>query len=175
MKQRLASLPRCRLLALLFGGSDSKVEFRWAVAYELNKNIAKHSPNQVAELALELLDEEVKYAAKADCFYPHMQLATLLVYKLGRPEDALRIWRAKTASFDMEACLDVEFFFGAGQIETLQYLRKLAEGGNAEAELVLNALQDVPAKTESETRTWLRAMNERVQRECLPSVDEARR
>ncbi len=61
---------------------------------------------------------------RAECFYPNIEVACLLVFKLGRVDDVFRIEQAKLASYDTECALDVRFFFGAGVEATLDYLGK---------------------------------------------------
>jgi hypothetical protein len=54
-----------------------------------------------------------------------MKLACVQLFNGGEVEDALAIWRAKTASEDADASLDVRLLCGAGLEQTKAYLASL--------------------------------------------------
>lgn len=47
-----------------------------------------------------------------------MRLLCVQLFSLGRSEDSLRIWRAKSSSFDASCEIDVPFLCGAGLEDT---------------------------------------------------------
>ena len=57
-----------------------------------------------------------------------MRLLCAQLFSLGRVEDSLRVWRAKSCNFDTHCGIDVQFVCGAGLEPTKAYLR--AVGGD---------------------------------------------
>ena len=62
-----------------------------------------------------------------------MKLFCVQLFGFGAPGDILRIWRAKSASFDASVSIDVQLLCGAGLEATKLYLRSRAESTAAEA------------------------------------------
>ena len=47
-----------------------------------------------------------------------------MLFSIGNVEDSVLIWKAKMINFDVGCMIDVEFLFGAGIKETLEYIAK---------------------------------------------------
>jgi len=54
-----------------------------------------------------------------------MKALCFLLFTAGQVEDAIAIWRAKTASFDAKCSIDVQLLCGAGFHETRRYLETI--------------------------------------------------
>src|SRR5690349_9772025 len=68
------------------------------------------------------LEEEIRREATAEGDHFLMRLLCALLFSLGRVEDALLIWRAKSCNRDTMFGIDVEFLCGAGLPETKAFL-----------------------------------------------------
>jgi hypothetical protein len=66
-----------------------------------------------------------------------MRLCCVQLFSAGNPADALLIWKAKSASMDAAASIEIQLLCGAGLTETKAYLR--SEGSEL-ATQVLNEL-----------------------------------
>lgn len=71
-----------------------------------------------------------------------MKLCCVQLFNSGELADVLRIWRAKQASFDAAASIDVQLLCVAGLDQTRAYL---SEQGSAEAEAALRYLTECEA------------------------------
>lgn len=52
-----------------------------------------------------------------------LRLFSFLLFRLGQPEDSLRVWKAKHANFDAGCGLDLQLALGAGIERTFSFLR----------------------------------------------------
>ncbi len=62
-----------------------------------------------------------------------IRLLCLQLFTLGHAADALAVWRAKEASFDLHCGIDVQFLCGAGVAETKAHLSASADRDAAAA------------------------------------------
>ncbi|WP_210201170.1 hypothetical protein [Agrobacterium rosae] len=54
-------------------------------------------------------------------------LCCVQLFTIAQPDDILRIWRAKSAGFDLHCAIDVQLLCGAGLEKTKSYLRQSAD------------------------------------------------
>jgi hypothetical protein len=74
------------------------------------------------------LDEQMALEADEAGDQFLMRLLCAQLFSLGRVEDSLRVWRAKSCNFDTHCGIDVQFVCGAGLEPTKAHLR--AVGGD---------------------------------------------
>lgn len=79
------------------------------------------------------LDEQVALEADENGDHFLMRLLCVQLFSLGRVEDSLRVWRAKSCNFDTHGAIDVQLVCGAGLETTRAYLRQAGEDDAAEA------------------------------------------
>ena len=79
-----------------------------------------------------------------------MRLACVQLFNAGSVEDSLAIWRARMASFDAGASIDLYLLCGAGLDKTIEYLDRLAA---PEARAAATRLRDAKAKGSFDTFT----------------------
>jgi hypothetical protein len=79
------------------------------------------------------LDEQMALEAdeRGDQFL--MRLLCAQLFSLGRLEDSLQVWRAKSCNFDTHCGIDVQFVCGAGLEPTKAYLRQVGGDGALDA------------------------------------------
>jgi hypothetical protein len=89
-----------------------------------------------------------------------MLLCCVQLFNSGRPDDILRIWRAKEASFDAACYIDVQLLCGSGLHQTKTYL---SEQATPEAHAALSYLTECEEtgdfatfSVEEDTRRWSR-------------------
>ncbi len=71
------------------------------------------------------LDEETRREADEQEDTLVLKDLCVLLFAAGQVDDALRIWRAKRASFDAFCSVDVQLLCGAGFAATMEHLRAL--------------------------------------------------
>ena len=78
-------------------------------------------------LAQVLMEQEVLAHENDDDSYvdDNLVLCAHILFKLGRVEDSLIIWRAKGINYDTQTGISTELIAGAGIDETLKYLRSV--------------------------------------------------
>jgi len=69
------------------------------------------------------LDEQIALEADEDGDQFLMRLLCAQLFSLGRTEDSLRVWRAKSCNFDTHCGIDVQFLCCADLEPTKAYLR----------------------------------------------------
>ncbi len=74
---------------------------------------------------LAALDEQIEREADEEGDQFLMRLLCAQLFSLGRVEDSLRVWRAKSCNFDTHCGIDVQFVCGAGLEPTKAYLQRI--------------------------------------------------
>lgn len=91
---------------------------------------------------VEALEEQIRLEVDEEADHDLMRLLCVQLFSIGRVEDALLIWRAKTCNFDTMCGLDVQFLCGAGLAATREFLRRV---GTADALDALDYLEKAEA------------------------------
>jgi len=86
-----------------------------------------------------LLEAELAKIAEGEADESLIKCLAAQLFSIGEVEDSLRIWQAKSASFDLMCGLDVQFLCGAGIEQTRGYL---AGHDSGEAREVLKYLDE---------------------------------
>lgn len=90
--------------------------------------------------------------------FENIYACALLLFDLGAPEDALRLWEAKRLNMDLGVGIDVQFLVGAGVDETLD---ALSTDDSTAARAAAAYLQKCRAAGDfEELTTWRRARYE---------------
>lgn len=110
------------------------------------------------ELEMEYRNQDEPDPADAGDGFEHIYACALLLFDLGVPEDALRLWEAKHLNMDVGIGLDIQFLVGAGVDATLHALS--SHGSDAAREAAAHLETCRAAGDFADLTTWRRTRYE---------------
>lgn len=110
------------------------------------------------ELEMDYRSQEEPDPADEGDGFEHIYACALLLFDLGVPDDALRLWEAKQLNMDVGIGLDIQFLVGAGVDATLHLLS--SQGSEAAREAADQLEERLAAGEFDDLTNWRRSKYE---------------